>query len=35
MSVVKENVAEIHVLATAIYLEYEMSYFQNQSPKLL
>jgi len=35
MSVIKENVAEIHVLTTAIYLEHEMSYIQNQSPKLL
>jgi hypothetical protein len=34
MSVIKENVAEIHALTTAIYSEYEMSYIQSQSPKL-
>jgi len=35
MSAIKENVAEIRALTTAIYLEYEMSYIQNQRPKLV
>jgi hypothetical protein len=35
MSAIKENVAEIRALTTAICLEYEKSYIQNQSPKLL